>query len=47
MRVRLVGGDSDLEGTVEISYKGYTGLVCDDAWDINDAQVVCNMLGYG
>ena len=26
-------------------YKGKRGLVCDNNWDLNNAKVVCNMLG--
>ena len=44
--VRLVGGNSSLEGRVEIFLLGQWGTVCSSNWEFVDAKVVCLELGY-
>ena len=44
--VRLVNGNSSLEGRVEVCSQGLWGAITNRYWDENGAVVVCKQLGY-
>lgn len=44
--VRLVGGNKVHEGRVEICVSNAWATVCDGVFQVYDAEVVCNQLGY-
>ena len=51
--VRLVGGENEYEGTVEVCINQVWGSVCRgrsgyyyNYWDVRDGQVLCGQLGH-
>ena len=47
LNIHLNGGRTPFKGRVVVYQGGSWGNICDRNWDINDAKVVCNQLGYG
>ena len=47
LELRLADGRGPCDGRVEVKLQGRWGTVADDAWDMDDAEVVCQQLGCG
>ena len=45
--MRLAGSPNLNEGRVEVYNNGEWGTLCQNAWDIKSAHVVCRSIGYG
>ena len=44
--IKLVGGDTEREGRVEVCINGLWGSVCSSGWNLQEANVICRYVGY-
>lgn len=45
LAIRLVSGDSR-SGRLEVNFLGDWGTVCEESFGVNEAKVVCRVLGF-
>lgn len=45
-QIRLVGGDFENEGTIEVCVQSLWSYITDVSWTGANARVICNQLGY-
>ena len=43
--VRLVGGETELEGRVEVCVNNAWGTVCDSTFSMDESAIICNQTG--
>ena len=44
--LRIAGAPGATRGRIEILHQGRWGTVCDDGWDLPDAEVSCRQMGF-
>ena len=44
--IRLTGGQSAAQGTVDLCNENMWAAICDLYWTTRDAEVVCRQLGF-
>ena len=44
--LRLVGGQNEREGRIEVCLNNVWGTIADDNWHSGDAKIACRQLGF-